>query len=482
MSTIHIVRPRPSRPLSNFFMHLGLTILAEALRKEDHEVRLVDLAYLDEADYLESFAQEPPAAVMMSLMIDNFQAGVELAGRLKAASPDTLVVAGGAHPTTIGARALKVARAIDVVGLGDCIPEVLEVLRARRGRGARGEPRVVVPGERMAAFAPVPAAAYRLWNGGRYFPVYPVELARGCPHRCPFCSDPVLQPKLEYAAPDSVLTVLEDLCAEHGEVFVRFADSSFSSLGEPLERLLAGIVERGLPVHWSAYAYTTDITPGLARTLRRSGCEALFLGVESLSPSVITGKRFQKDPARVGVAVGMLQEQGIHVHCNLIAGLPGETEETLRHTVEALAEIAPDSIGGGPFYLTPDTTFHSRLRQFEIEILDEDWMEKLHLSYDDPTYEYFKVRGVRQQQMRAWAAEMRKLSEERGLRWNLSDYPYLCWRSAGGTREAIYAAWDEAAGGAARPIDVDVLKEKRGVDLSIEQARGFVPALAGLAS
>jgi hypothetical protein len=65
------------------------------------------------------------------------------------------------------------------------------------------------------------------------------------------------------------------------------------------------------------------------------------------------GKHHAKNPDEVARAVDALRDYGIFVHGNFIIGLPGETAGTAAETLAGLTRIRFDSIGGGPFFLTP---------------------------------------------------------------------------------------------------------------------------------
>jgi tRNA A37 methylthiotransferase MiaB len=46
----------------------------------------------------------------------------------------------------------------------------------------------------------------------------------------------------------------------------------------------------------------------------------------------------------------------IFVHGNFIIGLPSETPATVERRLRGIEKVGFDSIGGGPFFLTPGST------------------------------------------------------------------------------------------------------------------------------
>lgn len=477
--SVLIVRPEPSRGLGAFYRNLGLTMVATHVHHHGLEARLVDLTF----DALADCVDPAPSVALFSLYIDDFAQGIDIAQRLKQASPAVTTMVGGPHATLLGASLFGLGDMFDLVGVGDCLPETMPVIKsAAHGEPPRGRRLITAPSNaaRMDTLAP----DYSIWSNGRYFPVFPVEMSRGCRQRCPFCTDPVLRRGIALDPIERTMATIRDLVAQHGPIWVRFVDSSMSSLGEDLDRLLDDLTAADLPVQWGAYAYPHDITNDLARRMSTAGCRALFLGIESLGDGVRVGKHHTKRPEEVARAVHALHDNGIFVHGNFIIGLPGETADTVAQTLAGLEVTRFDSIGGGPFFLTPGSTFDRSPEKFGIQIIDPGWTLRQHINFYDSAHEYFRTATLTQPHMRQLAADFRSHVQDRRLGcWNLSDYAVLCWLSVGGEISDLVRLWhtsDEQLTDDQRLV-LGVLKEKRGIEIA-EKAGQFVAITASVAS
>ncbi|PZG15157.1 hypothetical protein C1I95_20165 [Micromonospora craterilacus] len=467
--TVLIVRPQPSRGLGAFYRNLGITMVATHVQQHGLNAALVDLTFDDLDDHLGA----PTGAALFSLYIDDFAQGVKAAQHIRGAQPRTLLAVGGPHATLLRESVFEVTDVFDLVGVGDCLPDAVGAIAEALRTGNRPQSRLISTSDgtaRMDVLAP----DYSIWPDGRYFAVYPVEFSRGCRQRCPFCTDPVLRRGIALDPVDRTIATLRTLAARHDPVWVRFVDSSMSSLGPDLTRLLTAMIDADLPVQWSAYAYPHDITPELAKLLAAAGCRALFLGIESLADGVRVGKHHTKRPEEVARAVDLLHDHGIFVHGNFIVGLPGETSDTVAQTLAGLRRARFDSIGGGPFFLTPGSTFERRPHKFGIQILDQGWPLRQHINFYDSDHEYFRTATLTQPQMRALSAAFRQQVQDSRLGcWNLSDYALLCWMSVGGHVDDLVRLWntDDAALSHSQRLVLGVLKEKIGVSASSEAAQ-----------
>lgn len=115
------------------------------------------------------------------------------------------------------------------------------------------------------------------------------------------------------------------------EVFIQ--DDTLS--GPRAKQIAEGILERGIKINWSAYARgDLSMTPKILKKMKESGCHCLHVGYESGNDEIL--RNINK-----GVTVKDLEKftewttkAGIDIHGDFMIGLPGETEETAKKTIE----------------------------------------------------------------------------------------------------------------------------------------------------
>jgi hypothetical protein len=164
--------------------------------------------------------------------------------------------------------------------------------------------------------------------------ILPYSAGSGCYwNRCSFCPE-----RAEGNAyhPVPVATVLSDLkcLTEHAAPrLIHLLDNAISPA------LLKALAENPPGAPWYGFARIDEqlADPAFCRTLKRSGCAMLKLGLESGDQSVL-------DRMNKGISLGLasrvlsaLCEAGIAVYCYLLFGTPGETVVEARRTLEFVA-------------------------------------------------------------------------------------------------------------------------------------------------
>lgn len=332
---------------------LNLAVLA-ALTPDDWEVELV-------YEPIEPVPLDTDADLIgISGMGIGLWRGLALADAFRARGKK--VVVGGPMATLVPERVLERA---DAVCVGDAEAVWERILRDfERGALAR-----VYRGERSAPSFPVPR--YDLLARKRIGAFLPVQVGRGCPHRCEFCS--IAAAYGGHYHRRELADVVRDVRAARSLGFrkVLLLDDNVAADRAYALRLFAEVERLG--VEWMGQcALSIAAAPELLAAAARSGCTTLSFGLESLNQESLdgVGKRFARAD-EYQAALAAVRAAGIEVSTEMILGLDGDGEDTFARTA---AFVLENRIALPRFYvLTPvdGTPLHARLRS-EGRILDED--------------------------------------------------------------------------------------------------------------
>jgi radical SAM superfamily enzyme YgiQ (UPF0313 family) len=173
------------------------------------------------------------------------------------------------------------------------------------------------------------------------------ETKRGCAAHCVYCADPVAKGRSVRLRPPAAVADELACLAARGLVHLHTCDAEFN---RPLAHALAvceEIVRRGLGerLRWYAYCAPTPFPEELAVALRRAGCVGIDFGADSGDAEMLRRLGRDFEPVDIQRAVEQCHRQGLVCMTDMLLGGPGETEPSVRRTLDFIGAVSPDRIG-----------------------------------------------------------------------------------------------------------------------------------------
>lgn len=168
--------------------------------------------------------------------------------------------------------------------------------------------------------------------------VVTMQASNGCPYKCAFCNF-VKERRLAFVKPiDQLIAEMKD-AASLGARYVRFVDDNFRLGSDDLNAVSQRLVDEGTPLRWMSFIRASTLEHADVELLRRSGCMEVQLGLESADPQVLSNMNKRADPKLYAEVVRKVLAAGINCSSCFVIGFPGETEETVRHTIEFIKNV-----------------------------------------------------------------------------------------------------------------------------------------------
>ena len=385
----------PSYPFEEFpRLLVTLPYLASALRSEGHEVEILDLLLARTTpDKIERRMERfRPQAVGITSVTLNHHIAESIAEVVRKCDEQVPIVMGGPHVSFEIEGSFQRLPALDYIAIGEGEHTLRELVRSLEGRmdvrDVRGLAGIDRSTGRAWKNAPrpleddldtLPNPARDLVPLARYLAFdshASVVTSRGCPYECIFCSAPAWTGrKVRYRDPVKCVDEIEDL-ARLGFTEITIEDDLFTLYRKHFLAVCGEMIDRNTGIRWNAFSRVDTITPEIVGTMAKAGCQAICFGVESGDQEVLDLIKKNSSLAKVKEAMRMTKDVGICALASFIVGLPGETEETLRKTVEFAEELKNEfgSLYGfhilSPF---PGTEVREKAAEYGLEILNSDW-------------------------------------------------------------------------------------------------------------
>ena len=297
-------------------------------------------------DIAEALLAHRPRVIGIGVYIWNAVASGQLVEILKRVAPEVTIVIGGPEVSHETEGQPIVSRAdYVVIGEGDV---AFASLCAAVLEGCPPDGKIVQGGLPDLAALRLPyAPEFYSDEDIAHREVY-VEASRGCPFRCEFCLS-ALDKSVRRVPLETLLSGLGDLIARGRRQF-KFVDRTFN-LDLPtsaaileffLEHLDAGTE---LFVH---FEMIPDRLPeGLRALIRRfpAGSLQFEVGIQTFNPTVAAHISRRQHYGRLADNLRFLRDEtGVHVHADLIAGLPGEDLASFAAGFDQLVEMGPQEV------------------------------------------------------------------------------------------------------------------------------------------
>ncbi len=175
-----------------------------------------------------------------------------------------------------------------------------------------------------------------------------VEASRGCPYSCEFCLS-ALDERVRPFSLDRLLEALKRLL-DRGARHFKFVDRTFNLDLEASVRLLEFFLAEWRPGCFLHFEMVPDRFPPVLREVVARfprGTLQLEVGIQTFDSEV--SKRISRplDVGKVEDNLRFLVAAGVHVHADLIAGLPGESLEQFARGFDRLLALGPAEIQVG---------------------------------------------------------------------------------------------------------------------------------------
>jgi hopanoid biosynthesis associated radical SAM protein HpnJ len=341
--------------------------------------------------------------IVMHTSTPSFKSDVKTAEKIKAINPTCKIGFIGAKVAVEPEKSLEATTALDFVARNEFDFTIKEVADGRAFASVKGlsyrnaegaivhnaDREVLTDMDRLPFVTPVykrDLDINRYYGGYLKHPYLSFYTGRGCKSRCTFCLWPQTVGGHKYRVRSIPHVIAEVEYARQAfpqvkEIF--FDDDTLTDDAPRVEALARELGKRG--VVWSCNA-KANVPRKTLEVLKDNGLRLLLVGYESGNQKILhnikkgllveVARRFTKD----------CHELGIVVHGTFILGLPGETRETMRETLEFAKQINPHTIQVSLAAPYPGTFLYKQAKQNgwfaeDVDLLTDEGTQIAPLNY-----------------------------------------------------------------------------------------------------
>lgn len=205
-------------------------------------------------------------------------------------------------------------------------------------------------------------------------PVFQIRTAVGCPFQCHFCSYPAMGAgyfTLDLPQVESHLQALSD----NGKIrSVVFLDDTLNSSGARFREFVE--LMRRFKFQWYAFLRAQFVTAEMAKAMRESGCDGVYIGVESGDPTVLRNMNKKAEPEQFALGIRALRDHGITTFGSFVIGFPGETDETVANTIRFIEASGLEYYSLKEFYYLHQSPIHGLRESWNLTGGGHSWAHR----------------------------------------------------------------------------------------------------------
>lgn len=330
-----------------------------------------------------------PLAVGLTASTANIRNAAETAGHAKKICPDIPAIIGGWHASALPEETLRSYGQFDYLVHGEgevaltnlvrCLsqdksPEDIKSVAFRVNGSLQVNPREQLISDLdeipFPAMHKVPITRYHPAPGTRNYlrlPSTGITVGRGCPYGCLFCYRGVWGNSVRFRSPENVLEEIEVYISRYGVRDFRFYDDTITFPRWDLKHFCEEIIRRKLNINWNCWSRVNDVDEDKLRLMKRAGCYHIKFGIEFGTEKALKLARKAATLEQARTALKLCRKAGIESKGSFIFGIPGETEDDCRKTLDFALEASPHFATFYAFDPIPGSPFYHRISKGEID-------------------------------------------------------------------------------------------------------------------
>jgi radical SAM superfamily enzyme YgiQ (UPF0313 family) len=346
---------------------LGILSLAAVLEERGESVSIVDLnrTYIDyiasvsaytSQDFVETTASAIAAndceVYGFSTICSSYPLTLRIAKATKTIRPRSTILLGGPQASVVDVRTLATFPFVDLVLRGEAehtLPLLLDQLRGEArfdqvpGLTYRSgvQPQRNCNAALISDLDTIPFPAYHLSHYLQGATRASLELGRGCPFSCTFCStNDFFRRKFRLRSPERVLRDMRVAAATYSIRNFELVHDMFTVDRRSVKAFCEAMIASEDGFTWSCSARTDCIDEHLLELMARAGCKGIFYGVEVGSDKMqrVIDKHLNTQRARQ--IIEFTERLGIASTVSLISGFPEETWDDVRQSMSLFMHSA----------------------------------------------------------------------------------------------------------------------------------------------
>ncbi len=378
--------------MANLMPPLGLASIAAYVEQHGFHADIIDcFAHPDSDRAIDDYVRRyQPRFVGATCTTAGFLDAARIFRRVKELSPGICCIAGGPHVSALREKIVRDFHEVDylVVGEGETpLRGLMEADGNPRGIAGlvyRDDGQIVFSGfqKDLLDLDTLPLPAYHKIEGfpQRYqLPIFNYPRtpntscisSRGCPYQCSYCDRSVFRRTFRFNSADYLYRHVQSLNEQFGIRHINLYDDQFTFNRDRVVAFCRRMIERPMRMTFNCAVRAEHVDPELLGLMKKAGCWMISLGIETGDPELLAQHRQNADLELMSRTIRDIHKAGIRVKGLFMIGLPGETEQSFRRTMQYVFSLPIDDLNVAKFTPFPGSPLYEKIHA--LGRFEENW-------------------------------------------------------------------------------------------------------------
>ena len=344
---------------------IGLITMQEIINKKSENIRInvidpnIELYYGNvkpsdikngDFDYFVNYIlKNNPDVVGFSTIANTFDVTIRLAMAVRKKSSTVRIILGGPQASALARDVMETFSFVDMVFIGEgeiwMLPaleylmseseesKLVNVVYRKNGR--------VITSKICNDFVDLDSLPIIEYGDGKEYDMIELEIGRGCPCNCYFCStNRFWKQHFRIKSVDRMISEIKYYMGKFGNSKTfSFTHDLFTLNRDYVMQLCEKIEKEKLEFRWGCSARADTLDEEMLRAMKKAGCRAIFIGVESGSSKMQKIMRKNLNLEHLMEILEIFKRIGMQARLSFIYDFPEEDEEDFEMTLDLIKKI-----------------------------------------------------------------------------------------------------------------------------------------------
>ena len=195
--------------------------------------------------------------------------------------------------------------------------------------------------------------------------------SRGCPYSCSYCDRSVFRRSFRYNSASYLYEHLRYVKERFGIRHINFYDDQFTFNRERVKDFCCLMINQSSGMTFNCAARAEHIDFDLLCLMKKAGCWMISLGIETGDENLLAQHRQNANLDMLAEKIRLIKKAGIRVKGLLMMGLPGESEQSIKKSMNYVFSLPIDDINLAKFTPFPGSPLYRNIH--DLGTFKEDW-------------------------------------------------------------------------------------------------------------